>query len=175
MSRVIIFCGQSGSGKTTLALVIAKQLNMFLLSKDALKERLYEFENGKTLEDSNRIGKMSIFLVLDLAEDAIKNGVDVILESPFDHLDNRKRFEYWINQFGTDIRMVVCEVDEEERKRRVATRPRHHSHHDVTRKILGHFTKSDFDYSQMPGKKLFLETNKPQEELVEKVMEFLRS
>lgn len=170
---MIIFCGQSGSGKTTLALEVSQRLNVFLLSKDALKERLYELENCKTLEDSNRIGKISIFLMLDLAEDAIKNGVDVILESPFDHPDNTKRFEQWVSQPSVDIRIIVCEIGEEERKRRIATRPRHHSHHDVTRKMLGHFTKSDFDYLQMPGKKLFLETNKPAKELIEEVIKFL--
>lgn len=174
MSRVIIFCGQSGSGKTTLAEVVSKQLNIFLLSKDALKERLYEMENCKTLEDSNRIGKLSIFLILDLAEDAIKNGVDAILESPFDHPDSLKRFQEWIDQFHVKLNIVVCEINEEERRRRIETRPRHYSHHDVTRKVLGHFKKSDFDYTQMPGKKLFLETNKPLEELVEQVIAFLQ-
>ena len=105
MSRVIIFCGQSGSGKTTLALEVSQQFNIFLLSKDALKERLYELE----------------------------------------------------------------------RKKRIEMRPRHYSHHDVTRKVLGHFVKDNFDYSTFPGNKLFLDTSQPLEKLVEQTLEFLRT
>ena len=175
MSRVIIFCGQSGSGKTTLALEVSQQLNIFLLSKDALKERLYELESGKTLEDSNRIGKMSVFLMLDLAEDSIKNGVDIILESPFNHLDNLKRFHSWVERYGVDVQVIICEIDEIERKKRIEMRPRHYSHHDVTRKVLGHFVKDNFDYSTFPGNKLFLDTSQPLEKLVEQTLEFLRT
>lgn len=175
MSRAIIFCGFSGSGKTTLAQAVSKKLNTFLLSKDALKEQLYELEGGKTLEDSQRTGKQAILLILDLAESNLQNGVDVVLESPFNHPDNVERFRQWVDKYGVDLRVVICEVNEEERFRRIKTRPRHHSHHDDIRLQLGHHVKDTFDYSAMPEKKLFLETNKPVEVLVDEVLRFLQS
>lgn len=173
MSRVIIFCGQSGSGKTTLAKDVSKRLNMVCLHKDSIKEKLYELEGGKTLEDSQRIGKVAIFLQLDLAEELIGDGIDVMIEAPFNHPDNTKRFEQWVSQYAIDLRVVVCEVDEKEREKRYRERPRHRSHHDQARLTQGLFPKEVFDYAVFPGKKLFIDTARPVEDCVKEILAFL--
>ncbi len=98
-----------------------------------------------------------------------------MLESPFNHSDNPKRFQEWLEKYSIDFHVVVCTVEEEERKRRYESRMRHPGHHDQERLNLYPFNSGTFDYTEMPGKKLFLETNKSQEELVERVVEFLQS
>lgn len=175
MSRVIIFCGLSGSGKTTLSKEVSKRLNIFCLHKDALKERMYTLLDGKTLEESRKYGKCVIDMTLALAEDSMENGIDIMLESPFNHVDNPKRFQQWLEKYDIDFHMIVCTIDEEERKRRFETRTRHPGHHDQERLNLYPFNPGTFDYTQMPGKKLFLETTKPTEELMERVITFLQS
>lgn len=175
MSRVIVFCGLPASGKTTLSQEVSKKLNMFCLHKDALKERMYTLLEGNSLEDSKLYGRCVIEMILSLAEDSIKNGIDIILESPFNHPDNPRRFQEWLEKYSIDFHVVICSVDEEERKRRHESRVRHPGHHDQERLNLYPFNPGTFDYAEMPGKKLFLETSKSQEELVEKVMTFLRS
>ncbi|TXI33672.1 MAG: ATP-binding protein [Candidatus Moraniibacteriota bacterium] len=175
MSRVIIFCGLPASGKTTLAKEISRRLNIFCLHKDAMKERMYTLLEGKTLEDSHRYGECVIKMMIALGEDSIENGIDVMLEGPFNHPDNPKRFQEWLEKYDIDLRMIICSIDEEERKRRHETRARHPGHHDQERLNLHPFNPGSFDYTQMPGRKLFLETNKPTEELAKTVIEFLQS
>lgn len=175
MSRVIIFCGLPASGKTTLAKEISKQLDIFCLHKDALKERMYTLLDGNSIEDSQRYGRCVIKMILSLAEDSIKNGVDVILESPFNHPDNPKRFQEWLEQYDIDLRIVVCIIDEEKRRQRYETRVRHPGHHDKERLNQYPFNGSEFDYGQMPGKKLILNTEEPLENCVKEVLKFLHS
>ncbi len=173
MTRVIIFCGKSGSGKTTLASAVSKRLNVVCLAKDTLKEKLYELENGKTLEDSFRVGRSAILLLLDLAEAAVKNGVDVIVESPFDHPDNGVRFQHWIDLYAAHVRVIVCEVDEKTRLERTLGRPRHACHHDEERIARGLYEKPVFDYSTLPGEKLAVDTAQPLEMNTATVLKFL--
>lgn len=174
MSRVIIFCGLPASGKTTLAKAVSKKLNIFCLHKDALKERMYTLLDGSSLEDSQRYGKCVIEMMLALAEDSIENGIDIILESPFNHPDNPKHFQKWLEKYDMDFHMIVCTIDEEERRRRHVTRARHPGHHDQERLNLYPFNPGTFDYEQMPGKKLFLDTSEPLEKLVETTLQFLK-
>ena len=175
MSRVIIFCGLPASGKTTLAKEISRRLNVFCLHKDALKERMYTLLGGNSLDESQKYGRCVIEMMLALAEDSIKNGIDIILESPFNHPDNPKRFEEWAEKYDIDLRIIVCSINEEERRQRHASRARHPGHHDQERLNLYPFNSGSFDYTRMPGKKLFLETNRPEVELVKDVLVFLHS
>lgn len=173
MSRVIIFCGPLASGKTTLASEVSRRLNIFCLHKDALKERMYTLLGGKSLEDSQRYGRCVIEMILALAEDSINNGVDVIVESPFNHPDNLKRFRGWQEKYDIDLRVIVCSIDEAERKRRYGTRVRHPGHHDQERLNQYPFHPDDFDYGVMSGKKLVVETVGDQEASVKRILEFI--
>ncbi len=173
MSRVIIFCGLPGTGKTTLATSVAKKINIVCLHKDVIKESLYDLYEGSSLEESKIHGRKSIALLVGLAEDNIQNEVDIILESPFNHPDNPKLFQEWIDMYDVDLRVVILSVSEEERLRRMLTRERHASHHDEQRYHEGGLQQQDFDYSVMPGNKLFLDTDESTDSLVEKILDFL--
>lgn len=174
MSRVIVFCGLSGTGKTTLATEIARRLNTVCMSKDVLKESLYDLYGGASLEDSKVHGRKSIELLITLAEKNIQNSVDIVLESPFNHPDNPKLFQEWLEKFGIDLRVIILSVSEEERLRRMLTRARHTSHHDEQRYQEGELQQQSFDYSVMPGRKLWLDTTETQEVLIDKALEFLK-
>lgn len=168
MSKVIIFCGSAGSGKSTLATEISKRTGVFCLHKDAVKERLYEYLGGGSLEESRRLGFHSIRLILDLAEDAVRNGVDIIVEAPFNHPENVGRFQSWVDS-GCDVRVIVCRVDEKVRERRYRNRPRHQAHHDSERE----FSEDTFDYASLPGEKLVLDTGRPIEDIIDEAISFL--
>ena len=159
MSRVIVVCGLSGSGKTTLAKELSRRLNIACLHKDSVKEKLYESLGCSTLEQSRQTGLYAIQLILALAEEQIANGVDVILESPFNHEDNAKLFHAWKKKYDIDFYAVICEVDQETRMQRRSDRPRHSAHHEAFRLREGvSFSPEEWDYASMPEKKIFVRT-----------------
>lgn len=176
MSKVIIVCGLPGSGKTTLAKELSKQFGIVCLHKDSIKEKLYELLGYSTLEHSRHSGFYAIQLILALAEEQIANGMDVMVESPFNHEDNVKLFHEWKEKYPIDFYAVICRVDHEERMRRRFNRPRHHAHHDSVRlRDEVNFSPEDWDYSAMPERKIFLSTQGPVEDLVDIVVKTMDS
>lgn len=175
MSRVIIICGQAGVGKTTLSEKLSKRLNVFCLHKDSIKERLFDLLEGASLEESKRVGMISMELLFHLAEEAIRNGVDVMIEAPFNHPSNPEIFERWKREYGVDMKVIVCELkDEAEHRRRflerVSSGTRHHSHRDFDRG----WVPSDFDYLVMPDSKLFLDMSQSHEKNIDDALRFLK-
>ena len=171
MSKLIIVCGLSGSGKTTLARALSKKLNIVCLHKDLIKENLYEAMKGNTLEDSKRIGSYTAQLMLKVPEEYLSNGVDLMLESPFNFAGDEKVFKEWERKYKLEIFTIVCEIDEDEREHRYRDRKRHHAHHDSER----NYPTSNYDYNLLPGKKINLITKQSVDELVKKVISIIRS
>lgn len=170
MSKVIVVCGQAGVGKTTVSTALSKKLNVVCFHKDTIKERLFELLEGQNLEESKKTGMYSMELLFHLAEEALKNGIDVIVEAPFNHPSNPGIFEHWKNELGADMRVIVCELgDDVEHVRRFRERKRHHSHHDFDRG----WQPNPFDYSVMPDPKITLDMSKPLDELVNEAMVFI--
>ena len=175
MTRLIIICGLSATGKTTLANELSKKLGIFCIHKDSIKESLFESLKLSTLEDSKKIGYPAVHVALDLARENLQRGVDVILESPFNYSDVGKVFETWKQQCEIDIFTIVLELDEKLRKTRFEEREkgkeRHHAHHDTDRLRMYEEKRADYEY--MPLKKIFLNSDRPLENLIDDAVKFL--
>ena len=166
MPKLIIVCGLPGSGKTTLAKALSKKLGIACLCKDDIKEKLYESMNLSTLEDSKRIGKPAVDIMLYLAEQQLASGVDVIIESPFNFPEDYPLFEDWKEKYNLDLYSIICSTSFSERRKRFLTRKRHEAHHD-TQRVSDHLPDSviEYDYATMPGKQIRIITNRKVEEL----------
>lgn len=168
MTKLIIICGLPGTGKTTLAAELSARLKIFCLHKDSIKESLYESMRFSTLEDSKKLGYPSVKAILDLAEENLSRGIDVILESPFNFPEEGELFKTWEKTYNLSIFSIILQLKENERKKRFATRERHRSHHDNERTREYESAKDSYDH--MPEKKIFLTTTRPTKELANKII-----
>ena len=169
MHKLIIVCGLPGSGKTILSDELSKRSGIACLHKDSIKEKLFEGLGMSTLEESKRIGKPSVDIMLYLAEQQIANGVDVIIESPFNFPGDYGLFVEWANRYGIKLYSIICSVGVEERKRRVETRERHVAHFDSSR-TQDFFPEKEYDYADIPGKQIRVHTDESIAHLVDKVL-----
>lgn len=170
MSKLIIVCGLPGSGKTTLANALSGKIKVACIHKDHIKERFFESMKLSSLEDSKCIGKPTIDVALRLTEDQLKNGVDIILEAPFNFPEDYPLFETWQKKYKLDLYSVVCLIDFEERRRRYCERERHFAHFDKERGVDHLANGPEYDYASIPGKQIRITTNESVGVLVEKVI-----
>ncbi len=171
--KLIIICGLSGSGKTTLAREVSRALNIVCLHKDEIKERLYDAQGLRTLEDSRRLGREVMDVLFGLVEEQCARGVDVMMEAPLNFSEDYAMFRRWERDYGTQIFSIICTVPERERYRRHTERAqttRHAAHHDVARITEFATFTSDYDYATMPGAQLHVDTRRSTDDLVRAVV-----
>ncbi len=82
---LIIISGPPGAGKTTLARPLARYLGMPLFEKDAIKERMADAIGPYALEISGKLGRAAILELYAAAEELLRTGQDVMVESFFHH------------------------------------------------------------------------------------------
>jgi predicted kinase len=81
---IVIVGGPPASGKTTLARRLAADLSLPLITKDGLKETLFEAVGVGDLEWSRRLGRGAIALVWHVLEAEVTANRSVLVEGNFD-------------------------------------------------------------------------------------------
>lgn len=83
--KIIIVAGASASGKTRYANYLVDQLNIPLLSKDTIREVLYDSIqfNISSISENQNLGACAYSLLYYFAEVLMKSDVEFIMESNF--------------------------------------------------------------------------------------------
>jgi predicted kinase len=80
---LIIVTGAPATGKTTIARSLATEMGLPLVSKDAIKEELYDNLQDADPSDSHRLGYAAIRLMYSWVRTMLEANVSLILEANF--------------------------------------------------------------------------------------------
>ncbi|MCL1882868.1 MAG: AAA family ATPase [Defluviitaleaceae bacterium] len=100
MDKVIIFVsGLLAAGKTTLSVYLSCKLNVLLINKDYVKEILCDIVGFTNREENLKLSNATHQLMRHVAENSMKIGLPIILESNFNP-DDAKYFGSEIQKYN---------------------------------------------------------------------------
>ena len=82
----ILVTGMPAAGKSTMAEAIAEQLKLPVISKDRIKEFLFDHVGFQSREEKVNLGIASMDIMYYIAEQLMKAGQPFILENNFEYL-----------------------------------------------------------------------------------------
>lgn len=157
-SSLIIVNGLAATGKTTIAKDLAKRLNYVFLSKDGIKESLFDDLGIKDRSWSKDLGKASFSLLYQYLEELVAKGVSVVVETNFVSEYDSKKFFKLKNKYSPDIIQILCYADGkvlyERFVKRSQSSERHKGHLDFS-------SKEEHQELLLTGKAELLEIDSP--------------
>ena len=155
----VVVAGIPGSGKTTLARPLARKLQLPLLSKDTIKEALFDVLGTGDLEWSQRLGRASHRIMYAVAAES----QGAVLESHF-----------WRGPSEPDLRglaapmiQVYCrcppELAAERYRQRITSADRHpgHLHEHQTEEVTRAWREAEPRPLDLDGVLIEVDTSKP--------------
>ena len=116
MSTLHLICGLPGSGKSTLAKKLEKEHPALLLTPDEWMERIV----GDGYNDEKRTVIETI--QWEIAQQALRLGIDVILESGFWSRKERDDLRIQAKSIGANTKLYFLDVSRDELLRRLRER-----------------------------------------------------
>lgn len=80
----ILVAGMPASGKSTLALKISRELNIPMLSKDSIKEQMYDDIGFHSRNEKVKLGNAAMHILYYAAEQMMKCSMPFVLENNFE-------------------------------------------------------------------------------------------
>ncbi len=90
---IILISGIPGVGKTTLAQYLNKQLKIPMVSKDIVKEKLYDTIGFKSRDEKVKLGIGAMEVMYHFADNCLNIDIPIILENNFENISKPKLLE----------------------------------------------------------------------------------
>lgn len=154
--RLLIVTGLPATGKSTLATELAARYRLPLLAKDIFKESLLGAAGAVDAARSRKLSDISFDMLFAQLGQLAGGRMDAVLEGNFRAGQHEAVFS---TLTAARIVQILCRVDEEERRRRIAARvgdpARHPGHGDA------HATRDagNDSFLELPGERLLFATN----------------
>lgn len=131
---LLIVTGPAGAGKSTLARRLAEALDLPLVTKDGIKEILFNTLSWRDREWSKKLGHASVELLFHFVESHLEAGKSLIVETAFIPAFHTPRFLALRDKYAFEPIQVYCtaaaEVLFERFRKRAESEERHPGHVD---------------------------------------------
>ena len=132
---LILITGMPATGKTTLGVSLSAKYHLPFISKDALKDRMFDTLGSNDKEWSLKVSAASHRIMDYIVDEEFNAGHSIILESNFKpHIDS-ERFRRIQEKYECDIIQIVCwaegEVIFKRFTDRIGTSARHEGHVEI--------------------------------------------
>ncbi|MAG12122.1 MAG: hypothetical protein CMI52_04960 [Parcubacteria group bacterium] len=165
---LVLVGGLSASGKSTLAKRISETMQVPLISRDEIKEGLFDKMGTGDRDWSKKVGAASYLMVYTVIEVLMKSGAWIIVESNFDpSVDSEKVQEIMVNT-GCRVLQIVCWAEKRILMKRFQSRvsegQRHPGHRDelAEDEIFARFEINKAPVLEVEGEVLQVDTTFPE-------------
>lgn len=109
---LVIINGAPGAGKTTLGKHLTRELKLPFLSKDDIKETLFDTLGWQDREWSMKLGTASMAILFQFLERQLEVGKSLIVETAFIPRFHTKPFLELKNRYAFEPFQILCWADE---------------------------------------------------------------
>ena len=131
---IIIVTGRPAAGKSTLAKWLSQQLKLPLVSKDSIREELFDRLGWKDRKWAQELGKASVDIMFYFAGAELEVGHSIIMDNAFYPPVSNPRFQTLKEKYNAESVQIVCDSDRETLFQRFKSRAdsgnRHPGHGD---------------------------------------------
>ena len=154
---LIVVTGPPATGKTTVGEELARRLRVPFISKDLLKETLYDvFGYGDELEE--KLDRAALALVFTVVETQLEAGVSVVAESNFDADTDTAPFRRIVREHEVRLVQIHCRASTDAVLRAFAERaesgrrhPGHQDEREDVAEVRGKLEAGLWDALELPG------------------------
>ena len=161
---VVVVSGAPCTGKTTIALKIAAGLRLPVISKDRIKESLFDSLGWSDREWSKKLGLASVELQLEIIEAELQVGRSLLAENAFHREPTTARFLELASRYVFDVVQVHCSAEPavltERYRARALSSVRHPGHVEANsqEEFLATLSTDTWDPLSIGGKLLTVDT-----------------
>ena len=127
--NIVLIGGLMGTGKSTLAQGLARERGHAYLSSDVVRKQMQglppeerHFVDWNAEIYTPEMTERTYDELARLAAEALKQGRSVVIDASFSRAQHRARFEALSHASGVSLLFVLCELPEEETRRRLDAR-----------------------------------------------------
>ena len=161
-STVIVITGISASGKTTIGRQIAHHFRLPILSKDDVKERIFDGLGYSDRDFSRRAGQTAYSLLYHFARELLRSSDSFVIESNFNPKFDDAIFRELSRAYAPRFVQVLCHADGEvllgRFQARIASGERHPGHGDTIDEHRSYLLSGRCDPLDIGGRLLTVDT-----------------
>ncbi len=161
---MIIITGRPAAGKSTLAKWLSHELKLPLVSKDNIREELFDRLGWKDRKWAQELGKASVDMMFYFAQAELEVGHSIIMDNSFYPPVSNPRFQALKEQYHAGSIQIVCDSDHETLFQRFKSRAdsgsRHlgHGDQDVLEELYANLADNSSQILEISGAVIEVDT-----------------